>query len=107
MSCKTCLLYYFYYTYICNMVKMKSHVNYYLRVAVSPIMCMRAQAEYVKLGAVYLTSSEDTITHYEQAARRAVSGRTSREQSVERELRALDSVDRVTRVEMVAGGWTG
>lgn len=60
----------------------------------------------------FLCRPEDSISHYEQQSKqrsRVATGeweegrRTARQSSVERELDALNSVDRVTRTEMVAG----
>uniref|UniRef100_A0A6A7G3Y7 E3 ubiquitin-protein ligase UBR7 n=2 Tax=Hirondellea gigas TaxID=1518452 RepID=A0A6A7G3Y7_9CRUS len=62
--------------------------------------CDTCKVEYSRLEASYLTNSEDTISHYEYLSRQRVAG-TGRQLSVEREIDALNSVDRVTRTEMV------
>ncbi|KAF2367230.1 Zinc finger FYVE/PHD-type [Trinorchestia longiramus] len=63
--------------------------------------CAVCLKEYSRLKVSFLRSLEDTISHYEQQARLRVRG-TARQRSVEQELDALNSVDRVTRTEMVA-----
>lgn len=72
--------------------------------------CDNCTETYSRLDVCFLARPEDSISHYEQLSKQRSwtdggdegARRTARQSSVERELDALNSVDRVTRTEMVA-----
>ncbi|XP_047737175.1 putative E3 ubiquitin-protein ligase UBR7 isoform X2 [Hyalella azteca] len=63
--------------------------------------CSQCTEQYQRLQLLFLTCPDDTTARYEQQSRDRLRG-TARQRSVERELEALNAVDRVTRTEMVA-----
>jgi len=62
--------------------------------------CVDCKVLYTKLGCLYIINSEDTVTYYEETGKVKLRQK-SQADNVERELEALNTLDRVTRTEMV------